>query len=184
MSLRITVLVAAMLAGVALVADLGGCGGKGNPSETTRGAETTTGTTDELANRACAPASVRRSSSPGWTKVAGLPPSMPYAIATGDSSAAFFFSYPLRAGHASPGEPQNKILWVIRSPQQPGPLRILARSAERPNRAIPGVADSDGGSGVIQRSIVDLPTDGCWRLFLRWATQDATLDVRVRKRKV
>jgi hypothetical protein len=108
---------------------------------------------------------------------------MPYALASGDDVVAFFFTHPLLAGRARPGEPQNKVLWAVRSPEGRMPLEIVARSPDRDARAIAVSADTGGGQGEIQRSIVDLPTPGCWRLSLRWGAHQATIDFRVRVRK-
>ena len=104
---------------------------------------------------------------------------MPYALASGDDVAAFFFTQPLLAGTARRGEPQNKVLWVVRSPEDGMPLDVVARSEGDDTPAIAVPADTGGGSGEIQRSIVDVPEPGCWRLSLRWGNREASLDVRV-----
>jgi hypothetical protein len=145
------------------------------------GGSTSTGP-DLTGDRPCTPASIRRASPPAWTKVADLPADMPYAIADDGNVAAFFFGFPVRVGPASPGEPRNKVLWVVRVPGTPGALVIEARSKIDPAHVVRIPSDTGGGSGEIQRSTIDLPVTGCWRLHLRWAMNEATLDVEVEDR--
>jgi hypothetical protein len=157
----------------------------GNEGDDGPNRPTETGKADEAtgADRPCVPTAIRRTSPPEWTAVAGLPMPMPYALSPGDEVAAFFFTHPLLAGRARRGEPQNKVLWVVRSPKDGMPLEIVARSPDRNARGIAVPADTGGGSGEIQRSIIDLLRPGCWRLFLRWGAREATIDVRVDPRK-
>jgi hypothetical protein len=125
----------------------------------------------------CVPAPVRRDSPPPWTVSAGVPSPTPYALGSGEPVAAFFFAYPLRAGH--PTSPANKILWVVGAPRNGRPLAITARPMSAPGPAVVFHREADSGPGEIYPSVIDLPTPGCWRLDLRWGSHQATIDMQV-----
>jgi hypothetical protein len=108
---------------------------------------------------------------------AGVPSPTPYALGSGEPVAAFFFAYPLRAGH--PTAPTNKILWVVGAPRNGQPLVITARPMGAPGQAVVFHREADSGPGEIYPSVIDLPTAGCWRLALRWGSHQATIDVQV-----
>jgi hypothetical protein len=128
------------------------------------------------ANR-CAPAPLRRGRPPRWAS--GAPSQTPYALATGDKAAAFFFVY-LRAGH--PSNPANKILWVVGLPRQGKPLKIVARFSRRRVPIVRSTWPANSGPGEIYPSTIDLPKPGCWHLALAWAGHHASIDVNVAKR--
>ena len=128
----------------------------------------------------CQPTTVRRQGAPAWTRVSQVPePPFPYAIASGAPVAAVFFSYPLRADLAP--RTRNKILWVVGLRPKADVLVISARSATTPSRRLQVRAEV-GGSGRVQRSLLQFPVSGCWRLMLRWEDHVGRLDVRVRPR--
>ena len=101
---------------------------------------------------------------------------MPFALARGEQLAAFFFTHPL---HVTRAREHNKVLWVLARPNGGEPLEITAKRAGRSGavrtKSDPGL----GGNGQIQRSALDFPAPGCWRLTLRWGAERATLDVYV-----
>lgn len=127
--------------------------------------------------KTCAAAPVHTGAPPRWTAAAwaGSPGfRVPYAVAGGDSAAAFFFARPLRAGH--PTNPFNKVLWVVRAARNGKPLRIVAR---RGGQTVRITRRADAGPGEIYPSYVDLPSPGCWRLSLAWGRHRARIDVAV-----
>jgi hypothetical protein len=108
-------------------------------------------------------------------------PPFPYALASGAPVAAVFFSYPLRA--KLPAGTRNKILWVVGPRPKAEPLVIVARLANAPREGLHARGDGSGGSGQIQRTLLQFPAPGCWRLMLRWEDHTARLDVRLRPRR-
>jgi hypothetical protein len=108
-----------------------------------------------------------------------VPADLPHAVASTRDVAAFFFADPLLAGRPHRGEPQNKVLWVVRGGART-PLVITARSSNSGRVRV--VADSGGSSGQVQRTILTLPKPGCWRLDLSWDDNRARLDVQVEAR--
>lgn len=138
------------------------------------------GATEPL-DRACVPASIHHGPPPGWTAAAWANSSpglhIPYALASGNAAAAFFFAPALRAGH--PTNPTNKILWIVRYPRDGTPLELDARSATAGTPTVRLRFPANSSPGEIYPSIVDLPRPGCWTLALHWATHMATLDVQV-----
>jgi hypothetical protein len=102
---------------------------------------------------------------------------VPYALASDDAAAAFFFAPSLRAGH--PTNPENKVLWVMRYPRDGHPLEITARLGSDPARTVRITRAADSSPGEIYPSYLDLPRPGCWRLALAWGAHRARLDVQV-----
>ncbi len=102
---------------------------------------------------------------------------MPYALASGDAAAAFFFAQ-LRAGH--PRNPSNKLLWVVRFPRDGHPLEVTARLGRDPARLVRTSWPADSAPGEIYPSEVDLPEAGCWHMALAWGNHRAEVDVEVR----
>jgi hypothetical protein len=124
----------------------------------------------------CRAAPVRHDRPPAWTDLAGVPPDMPYAVASPATAAAFFFRYPLVAGPPDSGGARNKVLWVVRGGSRE-PFVVTARSDGAPTVRLTG--DSNGASGEVQRTILELPAAGCWRLDLRAGDKRARVDVDV-----
>jgi hypothetical protein len=151
---------------------LASCGGSGTGS--TRGAAAT-------APSRCVPAAIHHGAPPRWTAAAWADSSpdfrVPYALASGDAAAAFFFASRLRAGH--PENPSNKVLWVVRLPRNGHPLQITARLGRDPSRVVHSLWSAGSSPGEIYPSAVDLPAPGCWHLALAWGAHRAGVDVDV-----
>ena len=164
----------ASITGVVLGAALllASCGGSGTAS-TRRAAAT--------GPSGCVPATIHNGAPPRWTAAAWASSSpdfrVPYALASGDVAAAFFFAPRLRAGH--PENPSNKVLWVVRLPRNGHPLQITARLGRDPSRVVHSSWPANSSPGEIYPSAVDLPAPGCWHLALAWGTHRAGVDVEV-----
>ncbi len=108
---------------------------------------------------------------PEWARAGFSPPDQPmtYFLGASGQIVGVAFGWPLR--RIQPSGKQNKILWVAHS-AEPGPLRIIAtreRSGETVTREV------EGGPGP---SLVDMPSDGCWRFDLRWTGGSDEMHVR------
>ena len=136
--------------------------------------------------RACVPAAIHHGPPPAWTAAAWADSSpglhIPYALASGNAAAAFFFAPELRAGH--PTNPNNKILWIVRFPRNGTPLQIDARSGAAGTPTVRMSFPDNSSPGEIYPSFVDLPRPGCWALTLHWDTHTATLDVQVHAARI
>jgi hypothetical protein len=171
----------------ALILLLAGCGASGRQGAASTAAPTSTSAPAKAAQAGggaagpCTPAPIHHGAPPGWTAPAWSsssgPLRIPYALASGEVAAAFFFAR-LRAGH--PDNPANKVLWVVQAPREGQPLVIQASTARSPGRTVVIRQEAGSGPGNIYPSSVDLPTPGCWRLALRWGVHRATIDVTVR----
>ncbi len=98
---------------------------------------------------------------PEWARAGFTPPDRPttYFLGASGRIVGVPFGWPLRK--TQPSGMHNKILWVAHSTG--GPLRIIATregSGETVTREV------EGGPGP---SIIDMPSDGCWRFDLRWS---------------
>lgn len=169
----------------ATVLFLAACGGSlSAPAPRTHPTTSRTATIAPRANRgpSCNPAPIVAGALPAWTAAAWSDSSpgltVPYALATGNAAAAFFFAPTLRAGH--PTNPTNKVLWVVRFPRDGHPLTITARLSTNQSEVMRITRPADSSPGEIYPSYVDLPKPGCWRLELAWGTHRASLDVQVR----
>lgn len=129
----------------------------------------------------CTPAPIHTGSPPRWTATAWSDSSpgfrVPYALASGDSAAAFMFADPLRAGH--PTDPANKVLWVMRYPRNGKPLITTARWRTDPAVSVRITQPANSWPGEIYPTAIDLPRPGCWRLALRWGAHRASIDLRI-----
>jgi hypothetical protein len=96
-------------------------------------------------------------------------------MAVPDSAAGFLFARPLRSGH--PENPANKILWVVRTPRRGSALQLAGRPLGAAGPTVQQSQPADSSPGEIYPSIVDVPTPGCWRFTLRWATGRAEVDL-------
>jgi hypothetical protein len=115
---------------------------------------------------------------PAWLDEAdgqNTPKGLPYVIARPATAAAFIFGYPLRAGH--PDNPSNKILWVVRTPREGGPLDIEAHPKASSGPVLRETRPADSGPGEIYPDGLDVPAAGCWHFSLRWRTGSAELDL-------
>jgi hypothetical protein len=165
-----TATLAGALVGGALL--LASCGG--STTATTRRAAATGGAR-------CVPAAIHHGPPPPWTAAAWADSSpdfrVPYALASDDAAAAFYFAPRLRAGH--PENPSNKVLWVVRFPRNGHPLEITARLGRDPSRVVHAEWSAGSSPGEIYPSAVDLPAPGCWHLGLAWGPHRASVDVEV-----
>lgn len=129
----------------------------------------------------CTPARTHVGAPPAWTASAWSDSSpgftVPYALASGDSAAAFMFSHALRVGH--PTDPANKVLWVVRYPRDGKPLIITARWSEDPSLKVRISQPANSSPGEIYPTYIDLPKPGCWKLGLKWGAHRANVDLRV-----
>jgi len=166
--LRICCLAASMAAALGVATGCGSGGVRPRAQATSRRAD----------GHTCIPAALQRRAPPSWARSAGV--STRYALTADAAAAAFFFAYPLRAGH--PNNPANKILWVMRWPREGKALSIVAKSADDPGRRVQISQPADSGPGEIYPTIVDLPTPGCWTLTLNWSSHTTRIAVVVRPR--
>lgn len=90
-------------------------------------------------------------------------------------------SYPASAP-ATPDNPSNKILWIVRFPRDGHSLEITSRLAGDPSQVVRISRPADSSPGEIYPSAVDLPRPGCWRLQLAWGSHRASIDVQVHPR--
>lgn len=132
-------------------------------------------------SQGCVPAAIYTGAPPAWTAAAWSDSSpgfrLPYALASGDSAAAFMFANPLRAGH--PTNPGNKVLWVVRFPRNDNPLIISARWSADPSVNVRFSQPANSSPGEIYPSGIDLPKPGCWKLTLTWGAHRASLNLQV-----
>ncbi len=131
----------------------------------------------------CVPAAIHHGPPPPWTAAAWSDSSpgftVPYALASHNAAAAFFFARKLRAGH--PTNPANKVLWVVRLPRDGHPLMITARLSTNPGRPVRTSWPANSSPGEIYPSGLDLPKPGCWRIALTWGNNHANLDIQVHR---
>ena len=129
---------------------------------------------------ACVSSPILRGAPPNWSRAAWSDSSpgfrLPYALASGDSAAAFLWVR-LRAGN--PSNPANKVLWVTRYPRNHSPLRISARWSRDPSIATHSLWPADSSPGQIYPSYINLPKAGCWHLTLRWNGHVASINLDV-----
>jgi hypothetical protein len=120
-----------------------------------------------------------RGAIPAWLNEAtgdNAPDGLPYVVAAPATAAGFIFGSPLRAGH--PTNPDNKILWVLRTPPDGASLQITVRPVASAAPVLHEEVPANSGPGEIYPDGVDVPTAGCWHFTLRWQTGHAELDLR------
>jgi len=120
-----------------------------------------------------------RGTIPTWLNEASghnAPSGLPYVVADPATAAGFIFGYPLRAGH--PTNPTNKILWVVRTPRDGGPLQLAVRPVASAAPVLHEEVPANSGPGEIYPDGIDVPTAGCWHFALRWRTGHAELDLQ------
>jgi hypothetical protein len=166
-------------AGSAVV--LAACGGSDTTATRRSSTRTTTQPVAATDPARCVPAAIHNGAPPRWTAAAWSDSSpdfrVPYALASGDAAAAFFFARNLRAGH--PENPSNKVLWIVRFPRDGHPLEITARLGRDPAKVVRTSWPADSSPGEIYPSGVDLPKPGCWHLELTWGSHRAAIDIKV-----
>lgn len=162
--LRVSVGLAAVLAGVVVVAGIAGASRTGASGA------------GSLRSSVCR-ATVIVGVLPVWARggFSDPRPRMPYVLGRAGKIAAILWADPLRS--PPPKDHNNKILWVSHAPPVPGSdLRI---SAQRMTGSTPvGASVNRRVMGSPGPSIVNLPAAGCWRLTLRWSARVDTLDLR------
>jgi hypothetical protein len=107
---------------------------------------------------------------------ANTPASLPFAVSDQGNAAGFLFGYPLTV--ASRPNMDNKILWVVRTPNDGQPLMITARRVGVSGPVVRAQLPADSGPGQIYPSIIDVPTPGCWHFTLQWPHASATVDLQ------
>jgi hypothetical protein len=128
----------------------------------------------------CGATQFLRGGLPTWTAPAFSdstpgPTPWPAAISERGTVAAVVFGYPLRAGN--PTGRMNKVLWIMKLPRQGSPLRIEARPVDAAKPLIRSTFPADSSPGEIYPSYVNVPKAGCWRLTLRWAGHEDSIDL-------
>ena len=116
---------------------------------------------------------------PAWLVESGAhnnPNGVPFVLAIPETAAGFIFGYPLRAGHRT--SPSNKILWVVRTPREGGPLILAIHPIASPTPLVRLSRAADSGPGEIYPSGIEVPTAGCWHFTIRWSTGRAELNLR------
>jgi hypothetical protein len=134
----------------------------------------------------CTATAIRRGTPPDWTapawaETSGAPTGLPYVVAEHGRAIAFIFGYPLRAG--VPTNPDNKILWVVRSPRDGSDLVIRARPLHATTPLVTIRQAANSGPGEIYPSDVNVPAPGCWRMTLRWNGHGDAIDLAYRAAK-
>jgi hypothetical protein len=127
----------------------------------------------------CGESSVYRGPIPTWLEVAdghNTPTSLPWVVATPAIAAGFIFTPQLKAG-SHPQDPGNKILWVVRTPRAGSDLEITAHPLAASSPIVTESRPADSWPGEIYPDGLDVPIPGCWRLELRWAHSQATVDL-------
>ena len=115
---------------------------------------------------------------PAWLEKADghdMPHGVPWVVGSSSLAAGFIFGYPLRAGH--PSDPTNKVLWVVRTPQNGTALEIVAHPLGSSSPLLREQHPADSSPGEIYPDGMDVPTPGCWDFQLSWATGRAELDL-------
>lgn len=128
----------------------------------------------------CGTTQLFRGALPMWTASAfsdSGPGSTPWpdAISKHGNVAAIVFGYPLRAGN--PTGRTNKVLWIMKLPRLGSPLRIEARPVDAVKPLIRSTFPANSSPGEIYPSSVNVPKAGCWRLTLRWAGHEDSIDL-------
>ncbi len=126
----------------------------------------------------CGQTEVHQGAVPAWLDQAtghNVPIGLPYVIGSPDVVGGFLFAHPLRAGH--PQNPSNKILWAVRTPRQGSALQIDGHPLDAPGPVVHESQPANSGPGEIYPDGVDVPSPGCWRFTLRWATNRAEVDL-------
>ena len=131
------------------------------------------------ASRGCVTPSTSPDDVPPWTAAAEPPLRVPHAMSDDGEVEAFLFGEPLRAGHprGEPGDPNNKILWVVHQPRGGRPLQITATRLDGEVDTVQLSLPANSGPGEIYPSIVDVPTAGCWHFALAWNGNQSAINL-------
>jgi len=169
-------LAASRLATIAVSAVALACSGA-NPTTSSSPYVATSPSRAQPTSGGCGSTQARVGAVPAWLDAAAghNVPQLPYVIAVPASAAGFLFARPLRAGH--PENPANKILWVVRTPRQGSSLEVDGHPLGSAGPIVHQSQPADSFPGEIYPSIIDVPTSGCWRFMLQWATDRAEVDL-------
>jgi hypothetical protein len=132
-----------------------------------------------LTAHSCGSTQLLKGPIPAWigrATDANTPASLPFAVSDQGNAAGFVFGYPLTV--ASRPNMDNKILWVVRTPNDGQPLMITARRVGVSGPVVRVQLPADSGPGEIYPSIIDVPTAGCWHFTLQWPHASATVDLQ------
>ena len=125
----------------------------------------------------CGQTQVYRGGMPLWLRdgIQGLTgmENAPYALTGPTPAAGFLLAYPLKAGTHAPA----KILWVMSTPRNGGPLQIRVNPSGAAEPVVTASRPADSGPGEIYPDGVSVPSSGCWHFKLQWATGNAELDL-------
>lgn len=132
----------------------------------------------------CGATQLFRGRLPTWTAAAFSdsspgPTPWPAAVSERGTVAAVVFGYPLRAGN--PAGRTNKVLWIMKLPRLGSALSIEARPVGAAKPLIRSAFPADSSPGEIYPSYVNVPKAGCWRLTLRWAGHEDSIDLHYDK---
>ncbi len=123
----------------------------------------------------CGSTSIFNGTPPDWLNTPNNPVGLPYVLAKPPEAAGFLFAQPLRAGH--PGNPANKILWVVHVPRNGSVLHITGHPVGTTAPTIDQIEPANSSPGEIYPSIVDVPQRGCWQFDLAWAGNKASVEL-------
>ncbi len=112
---------------------------------------------------------------PTWARAGFTPPNAPANYVWGQKKRLVAILFGPLSSPPAPGR-NNKILWVVRDPNDAMPAHVVARSS---------VSDATsrltlpGGPGP---SLIDVAAPGCWRFTVTWPGGSDTVDLDYRPR--
>jgi hypothetical protein len=154
---------------IAMLVVLAACSSGGGASVAT----TLTPTAPMTAGEGCGATPVQDPPKPAWAPTG---PDTRWVVDDQGTIAGFLFADPLRAGH--PGDPANKVLWIVNGVRDGSPLEIDLHPVGASSPSVTDSFPADSSPGEIYPSIVEVPAPGCWRATLRWNGRTAQLDLR------
>jgi len=98
---------------------------------------------------------------------------------TGMENAPYALTGPTPGSRLSSGLPTKgthapaKILWVMSTPRNGGPLQIRVNPSGAAEPVVTASRPADSGPGEIYPDGVSVPSSGCWHFKLQWATGNA-----------
>jgi hypothetical protein len=165
-----------VVAVVAAALLLVGCSQSGSEPPSPQAHASPSPTPIEVLGQGCGSTPILSGGRPQWLEDAGAHnnPSTPYVIGKPAIAAGFLFGYPLTAGRTNP---TNKILWVVGRPRNGSSLDITVHPVDAATPVVSASFQPDSGPGEIYPSVVDVPHPGCWYFDLKWAGNEAALDL-------
>jgi hypothetical protein len=113
---------------------------------------------------------------PAWVQEAGAdnyPGQADYVVAAPELAAGFFFADRLRSG--APQDLFNTIVWVTRTENR----GLMTITSQHSNVGLALNAEPSG-PGYIYRSVIGVPSSGCWHFTLSWDGNNADVDLLFR----